>query len=119
MAAGAGGFAAGAAGFQAPGGAAIAARGSDVSKWSDEDMKNAVRQSDRRVFQAIDARGVGLHGVTKGDHGAAQAVGVEPLGGLGRSRHGRHAPDSTPGVAGESGCTTATPGDRVGDRRSG
>lgn len=56
MAAGAGGFAAGAAGFQDPGGAAIAARGSDVSKWSDEDMKNAVRQSDRRVFQAIDAR---------------------------------------------------------------
>lgn len=34
---------------------AIAAHGGDVSKWSDEDMKNAVRQSDRRVIQAIDA----------------------------------------------------------------
>lgn len=62
MAAGADGLAGGAAGFQAPGGAAIAAHGGDVSKWSDEDMKNAVRQSDRRVIQAIDAQVKGKPG---------------------------------------------------------
>jgi len=56
MAAGAAGAAGGAGGFQLPGGAPVKARGSDVSKWTDEEMKDAVRQSDRRVIQAIDAR---------------------------------------------------------------
>ena len=56
MAAGAAGAAGGAGGFQLPGGAPAQARGSDVSKWTDEEMKDAVRQSDRRVIQAIDAR---------------------------------------------------------------
>lgn len=53
MAAGAAG---GAGGFQLPGGAPVQARNSDVSKWTDDEMKDAVRQSDRRVIQAIDAR---------------------------------------------------------------
>ena len=57
MAAGAGGaMGAAAGGFQFPGAAPVQARNNDVSKWTDEEMKAAVRQSDRRVIQAIDAR---------------------------------------------------------------
>lgn len=55
MAAGAGAVG-GAGGFQLPGGLPVQARNSDVSKWTDDEMKDAVRQSDRRVIQAIDAR---------------------------------------------------------------
>ncbi len=43
-------------GFQMPGAASLPARDADVSKWSDDDLKNAVRESDRRVFKAIEQR---------------------------------------------------------------